>query len=185
MPGARIFPRHAQHRSHRVTASDRVYDLPTMVSKFMAIDVDMDKAIQMVTSNAARVFDFGEEIGTLKPGNGADISIFELREGRFDFEDSDGKKRSGRDEHRRRAARRATGKRPRRCRVPMLASHSRNLSRPTISSDCRRRRIPTPAAQQCNTERQAGIGPPQDHLLRLDPDAAGPKCDLRDRLRSR
>ena len=84
-----------------MTASDRVYDLPTMVSKFMAIDVDMDKAIQMVTSNAARVFDFGEEIGTLKPGNGADISIFELREGRFDFEDSDGKKRSGRDEHRR------------------------------------------------------------------------------------
>jgi len=30
--------------------------------------------------------DFGEEIGTLKPGNDADISIFELREGRFDFE---------------------------------------------------------------------------------------------------
>jgi dihydroorotase len=65
----------------RVTASDRVYDLPTMVSKFMAIGVGMDQAIQMVTSNAARVFDFGEEIGTLKPGNDADISILELREG--------------------------------------------------------------------------------------------------------
>jgi dihydroorotase len=80
----------------RVTASDRVFDLPTMVSKFMAIGVDMDKAIQMVTSNAARIFDYGAQIGTLKPGGEADISIFEVREGRFDFEDSEGKKRSGR-----------------------------------------------------------------------------------------
>lgn len=80
----------------RVTASDRVFDLPTMVSKFMAIGVNLDKAIQMVTSNAAGIFDYGAQIGTLKPGNEADISIFELREGNFDFEDSDGKKRSGR-----------------------------------------------------------------------------------------
>jgi dihydroorotase len=80
----------------RVTASDRVFDLPTMVSKFMALGVNMDKAIQMVTTNAARVFDFGTQIGTLKPGGEADISIFEVREGNFEFEDSDGKKRSGR-----------------------------------------------------------------------------------------
>jgi dihydroorotase len=62
----------------------------------MALGVEMDKAIQMVTSNAARVFDYGTPIGTLKPGNEADITIFELREGKFDFEDSDGKKRAGR-----------------------------------------------------------------------------------------
>jgi dihydroorotase len=80
----------------RVTASDRVFDLPTMVSKFMALGVNMDKAIQMVTTNAARVFDFGAQLGTLKPGGEADISIFEVREGNFEFEDSDGKKRSGR-----------------------------------------------------------------------------------------
>lgn len=80
----------------RVTASERVFDLPTMVSKFMALGVDMDKAIQMVTSNAARVFDFGARIGTLQPGNEADIGIFDIREGNFEFEDSDGKKRPGR-----------------------------------------------------------------------------------------
>jgi dihydroorotase len=80
----------------RVTASDRVFDLPTMVSKFMALGVNMDKAIQMVTTNAARIFDFGAQLGTLKPGGEADISIFEVREGNFEFEDSDGKKRSGR-----------------------------------------------------------------------------------------
>jgi dihydroorotase len=80
----------------RMTASDRVFDLPTMVSKFMALGVNMDKAIQMVTTNAARVFDFGAQLGTLKPGGEADISIFEVREGNFEFEDSDGKKRSWR-----------------------------------------------------------------------------------------
>jgi dihydroorotase len=80
----------------RVTASDRVFDLPTMVSKFMALGVNMDKAIQMVTTNAARIFDFGAQLGTLKPRGEADISIFEVREGNFEFEDSDGKKRSGR-----------------------------------------------------------------------------------------
>ena len=80
----------------RATASGPVFDLPTMVSKFMALGVSLDKGIEMVTSNAARIFDYGAQIGTLKAGNEADISIFDLREGMFDFEDSDGKKRSGR-----------------------------------------------------------------------------------------
>ena len=78
------------------TMADRVYDLPTMVSKFVAIGVDLDKAIQMVTIHPARVFDYGLQIGTLRPGNEADIGIFELREGKFEFEDSDGKKITGR-----------------------------------------------------------------------------------------
>jgi dihydroorotase len=67
-----------------------------MVSKFMALGVDLDKAIQMVTFNPARVFDYGAELGTLRPGSEADVAIFDLREGNFQFEDSDGKKRAGR-----------------------------------------------------------------------------------------
>jgi dihydroorotase len=79
-----------------ITAERRVYDLPTMVSKFMAIGIGLDKAIGMVTANAARVFDYGAQIGTLRPGSEADISIFDLRDGTFEFEDSDGGKRTGR-----------------------------------------------------------------------------------------
>jgi dihydroorotase len=79
-----------------ITAERRVYDLPTMVSKFMAIGIGLDKAIGMVTANAARVFDYGAQIGTLRPGSEADISIFDLRDGKFEFEDSDGGKRTGR-----------------------------------------------------------------------------------------
>ena len=79
-----------------VTVEKRVYDLPTMVSKFMALGVSLEKAVAMVTVNPARVFDYGAQIGSLRPGSEADISIFELRDGKFDFEDSDGAIRTGR-----------------------------------------------------------------------------------------
>jgi len=79
-----------------VTIERHVYDLPSMVCKFMALGVDLDKAIGMVTVNAARVFDYGAQLGTLRPGSEADISIFDLHEGKFEFEDSDGGKRTGR-----------------------------------------------------------------------------------------
>ena len=73
----------------------RIYDLPTMVSKMMAIGVDLDKAVAMVTANPAKMFAFDVNIGTLKPGYEADISIFDLQDQSFDFEDVDGKKRTG------------------------------------------------------------------------------------------
>jgi predicted amidohydrolase len=42
------------------------------------------------------VFDFGVQIGTLRPGSEADIGIFELQDGRFEFMDGSGAKRVGR-----------------------------------------------------------------------------------------
>jgi predicted amidohydrolase len=74
----------------------RIFDLPTMVSKMMAIGVGLDKAIAMVTANPAKMFAFDASIGTLKTGHEADISIFQLEEGNFEFEDTEGKKRTGR-----------------------------------------------------------------------------------------
>ena len=72
-----------------------VFDLPTMVSKFMALGMDLYKAIELVTANPVRIFDFGLKIGALRPGYEADIAIFELQAGKFEFEDSDGSKRTG------------------------------------------------------------------------------------------
>jgi dihydroorotase len=79
-----------------VTVERRVFDLPTMVCKFLALGISLEKAIAMVTANPARVFNYGVQIGSLRPGSEADVSIFELRDGKFDFEDSDGVKRTGR-----------------------------------------------------------------------------------------
>lgn len=77
------------------TTGDFVFDLPTQMSKFMALGLDMDKVIECVTINPSKIFDYGAQIGTLKPGYEADIGIFELREGRFEFEDSNRVKRTG------------------------------------------------------------------------------------------
>jgi dihydroorotase len=52
--------------------------------------------IERVTLKPTRMFNFGMELGTLRPGTVADISILEVREGSFVFGDSTGKKRTGR-----------------------------------------------------------------------------------------
>jgi dihydroorotase len=72
-----------------------VFDLPTTVSKFLMLGMPLDKAIACVTSKPASIFDFGVKIGRLEPGYEADISIFELRDGSFDFVDTDHKVRTG------------------------------------------------------------------------------------------
>lgn len=73
-----------------------VYDLPTTLSKFLLLGLSLREVIEHATANAARVFDFGAEIGTLKTGAEADIAVLELREGQFTFTDSGGKTRTGR-----------------------------------------------------------------------------------------
>jgi dihydroorotase len=72
------------------TVDTHVFDLPNMVSKFMALGLDLDKAIERVTSKPAQVFNYGLPLGTLRPGNVADIGVFELRDGNFEFVDSRG-----------------------------------------------------------------------------------------------
>src|SRR5262249_51700524 len=71
------------------------FSLPIFVSNFLALGMDLDSAIERVTSKAAQVFDLGVKIGTLKPGYEADIAIFELQEGTFEFEDTSKHKISG------------------------------------------------------------------------------------------
>jgi dihydroorotase len=73
-----------------------VYDLPTTVSKFMAMGMDLDAAIERVTVKPAAVFDYGVQLGALHTGSEADIGIFEIREGTFEFMDSDRETRVGR-----------------------------------------------------------------------------------------
>jgi dihydroorotase len=73
-----------------------VYDLPTTISKFLLLGLSLREAIERATKNAARTFNFGMDIGTLKPGAEADVAVFDLREAQFEFKDSDGKTRTGR-----------------------------------------------------------------------------------------
>jgi dihydroorotase len=70
-----------------------VYDLVTTLSKFLRLGLSLNEVVERATLNPSRVFNFGAEIGTLKPGVEADVSVLELREGNFTYTDSDGKTR--------------------------------------------------------------------------------------------
>jgi dihydroorotase len=73
-----------------------VYDLVTELSKFLLLGLSVDQVIERVTIKPTRMFNFGVELGSLRPGTVADITILEVREGSFLFSDSTGKKRTGR-----------------------------------------------------------------------------------------
>ena len=72
-----------------------VHDLATTLSKFLLLGLSLNETLARCTWNSARVFNFGADIGTLKPGSEADLAVLDLYEGEFTFTDSDGKKRSG------------------------------------------------------------------------------------------
>jgi len=73
-----------------------VYDLPTTLAKFLLLGMSLPEVVKRSTVNGARVFNFGAEIGTLKPGAEADVSVFDLRDGEFTYIDSDRQTRTGR-----------------------------------------------------------------------------------------
>ena len=70
-------------------------DLVTSMSHMMAIGMTLDQVIEGVTIGPTKVFDFGVELGTLKTGREADITICELQDGQFEFT-AGGTKRTGR-----------------------------------------------------------------------------------------
>jgi dihydroorotase len=72
------------------------FDFVTTLSKFLVLGLSLDKVIELATIRPANVFNFGLELGTLKPGSVADVSILQLREGSFSFVDCVGKTWIGR-----------------------------------------------------------------------------------------
>ena len=72
-----------------------VYDLVTTLSKFLLLGMNLRDIFTRCTVNASRMFNFGAEIGTLKPGAEGDVSVLDLVDGDFTFTDSDGKSRRG------------------------------------------------------------------------------------------
>jgi len=72
-----------------------VFDLTTVLSKFLLLGLTVDKVIELATIRPAHSFKFCVPLGTLEPGSPADISILELKTGTFVFTDCAGKKRNG------------------------------------------------------------------------------------------
>lgn len=85
----------AGYRSH-VISSDLhqssilgpVYDLPTCLSKFMALGMGFAEVIEAATTRPAAVLGLADELGTLRVGGAADVALFTVEQGRFPLYDA-------------------------------------------------------------------------------------------------
>jgi dihydroorotase len=78
-----------------VGRTEQVFDLPTVMSKFLTLGMPLNQVIACVTSNAARSFREFHEYGSLRKGAVADVTILELTGGSFEFVDNYKGKRTG------------------------------------------------------------------------------------------
>ena len=70
------------------TLTLQVFDLPNVLSKFLTLGMPLEKVIECATTNAAKSFSELKDLGTLRTGAVADVSVLELAEGQFEFNDN-------------------------------------------------------------------------------------------------
>ncbi len=80
---------------HQFNVNGPVYDLATTLSKFLHLGLTLEQVIERVTTNPSRVFGRLNGLGTLRQGAEADLAVFSLDEGDFEFVDALGAKRMG------------------------------------------------------------------------------------------
>jgi dihydroorotase len=90
-----LYPGTISSDLHEYNVAGPVFDLATTLSKFMYLGMTLEQVIERASTNAARTFSFPQGFGTLREGAEADVAVFELREGNFDFIDCEGQKRVG------------------------------------------------------------------------------------------
>jgi dihydroorotase len=75
--------------------TDQVINLPNVMSKFLLLGMPVDQVIARVTINAARAVPQYKNYGTLRTGAVADVAVFDLKEGDFEFADNYKGRRTG------------------------------------------------------------------------------------------
>ena len=80
---------------HALNLHGPVYDMPTTMSKFLALGVPLKRVIEMATSRPARVLGRDAELGTLRVGSVADVAVLEKTSGKLLLTDSYGTRRVG------------------------------------------------------------------------------------------
>jgi dihydroorotase len=73
---------------HRGNRAGPVYDLPTTMAKLMALGFSLNQVIEMATANAARLLGRSNELGTLRIGDRADISVLTIEDREWQAVDS-------------------------------------------------------------------------------------------------
>ncbi|MDP2606031.1 MAG: amidohydrolase/deacetylase family metallohydrolase [Deltaproteobacteria bacterium] len=73
---------------HRGNRAGPVYDLPTTMAKLMALGFSLNQVIEMATVNAARLLGRMNELGTLRIGLPAEISVLRIEDREWNAVDS-------------------------------------------------------------------------------------------------
>lgn len=77
---------------HTGNINGPVYDLPTTLSKLMHLGLSFEEVIEKATFSAAKAIKRENQLGNLKIGTKADVAVFELLDGEFEFHDAHGTK---------------------------------------------------------------------------------------------
>ena len=73
--------------SHQLSVTARCSTSRRCSSKFLALGLPLDRVIEAATIAPARAVGIDADVGTLRPGAFADVAVFALDEGSFDFHD--------------------------------------------------------------------------------------------------
>jgi dihydroorotase len=73
---------------HFYNVNGPVFDLATTMSKFCLLGLSVDEVLAKTTSVPARLLGMADRLGTLREGCLADVTVFKLSRGDFEFEDS-------------------------------------------------------------------------------------------------
>lgn len=74
---------------HQLSARGPMFDLPTCMSKFMAMGMSLADVVLATTAAPARAMGREHEVGSLQVGRRADLSLFRLTTGEFTLYDVD------------------------------------------------------------------------------------------------
>ena len=72
---------------HQFSVHGPLFDLPTCMSKFLALGMSLEDTVAAATVRPAEVMGMQQEVGTLRPGSLADVALWEMAEGDFTLYD--------------------------------------------------------------------------------------------------
>jgi dihydroorotase len=81
---------------HQISIHGPLFDMPTCLSKFLALGLTLEQVIAAATIKPAIAMGLGDELGTLSNGRAADVAVFTAHAGRFTFYDVFMQSREGR-----------------------------------------------------------------------------------------
>ncbi|MGE0609340.1 MAG: amidohydrolase family protein [Pirellulales bacterium] len=88
--GEGLLPHFISSDMHQYNIHGPVFDLVTTMDKFLHLGMSLDEVVERATLLPARFLHLEDEIGTLRPGAAADVTVLQVIEGEFPLTDTMG-----------------------------------------------------------------------------------------------